>query len=164
MESFNSSSFPVLMNREGEGEDAVFSLKDGWDSKWLDTALEFDPDWEVETLSAPEFISGVCAGQNFPKMVHSKTWRHEIIPQLIPLDTDLAGYLRYDAIKQVITDHPQHGGCRQELQRGGGLHQATILSRNFSPPDWCVIWWTSTSGPGSRRSTCPASSPPGSPA
>ena len=86
-----------LMNREGEGEDAVFSLKEGWDSKWLDTALEFQPDWEVETLSAPEFISGVCAGQNFPKILYSKTWHHEIIPQLItlagvldsvPLDTD----------------------------------------------------------------------------
>ena len=80
MESFNSSSFTVLMNREGEGEDAVFSLKEGWDSKWLDTALEFQPDWEVETLSAPEFISGVCAGQNFP---YSNTWHHEILSQFL---------------------------------------------------------------------------------
>ena len=88
-----------LMNREGEGEDAVFSLKSGWDSKWLDTALELHPgDWEtVETLTAAQFISGVCASQNFPKILYSKTWHHEILPQLItlagglssvPLDTD----------------------------------------------------------------------------
>ena len=80
MESFNSSSFPVLMNREGEGEDAVFSLKEGLDNKLLDTALEFQPDWEVETLSAPEFLSVVCAGQNFP---YSKTCHHKILSQFL---------------------------------------------------------------------------------
>ena len=84
-----------LMNRDGE--DAVFTMKEGWDTNWLDTALELHPDWQVETLSAADFISGVCASQNFPKILYSKTWHHEILPQLItlagvlssvPLDTD----------------------------------------------------------------------------
>ena len=84
-----------LMNRGGE--DAVFTMKEGWDTNWLDTALELHPDWQVETLSAADFISGVCASQNFPKILYSKETHHEIIPQLItlagvldsvPLDTD----------------------------------------------------------------------------
>ena len=84
-----------LINRGGE--DAVFSLKEGWDSLWLDTALEFDPDWEILNLSASDFISGVCAAMKFPKILYSKETHHEILPQLItlagvldsvPLDTD----------------------------------------------------------------------------
>ena len=103
MESFNSSSFPVLMNREGEGEDAVFSLKEGLDNKLLDTALEFQPDWEVETLSVPEFISGVCAGQNFP---YSKTWHHEILSQFL-LQTSYSALWSAGKLPLYLFCHPE---------------------------------------------------------
>ena len=40
-----------LMNRKdetnaGEDEIAVYTLKDGWDVEWLETAMEQDPSWE----------------------------------------------------------------------------------------------------------------------
>ena len=36
------------MNRKNEENDnAVYTIKEGWDQQWLDTAIDYDPDWEV---------------------------------------------------------------------------------------------------------------------
>ena len=89
-----------LMNRKDEtnaGEIAVYTLKDGWDVEWLETAMEQDPSWEQTVLPNKQFVNKVCAARNFPKLLYSKELHHEIIPQLItiagvldavPLDVD----------------------------------------------------------------------------
>ena len=89
-----------LMNRKDEtnaGEIAVYTLKDGWDVEWLETAMEQDPSWEQTVLPNKQFVNEVCAARNFPKLLYSKELHHEIIPQLItiagvldavPLDVD----------------------------------------------------------------------------
>ena len=86
-----------LINRGEEGGDVVFTLKEGWDTQWFETALEYDPSLEPESLSSQVFLETVCSSYNFPKIIYSKELHHEIIPQLIslagvlsavPLDTD----------------------------------------------------------------------------
>jgi len=89
-----------LINRPQEGQEeetAVYTLKDGWDLEWLDTALEQDPGWNVINIDKDPFLNYVCATKNFSKLIYSKERHHEIIPQLItlagvldavPLDTD----------------------------------------------------------------------------
>jgi hypothetical protein len=78
-----------LMNRNngstGEEETAVFTIKESWDLLWLETAQEQDPGWELLTIPSSEFLSEVCAQQNFPKLLYSKELHHEIIPQLITI-------------------------------------------------------------------------------
>ena len=78
-----------LMNRKqetpGEDDSAVYTIKDSWDLKWLDTALEQDPDWEVLSLPSAQFLAEVCAEKNFAKLLYSKERHHEIIPQLITI-------------------------------------------------------------------------------
>ena len=74
------------MNRkDGENDDAVYSIKEGWDQNWLETALEFDPDWEVLSLSINEFLVDVCEKENYPKILYSKSNHHEIVPQIITM-------------------------------------------------------------------------------
>merc|ERR1719309_1308810 len=36
-----------LMNRDEEGDVAVYTVKEGWDQEWLDTELEQDPGWDI---------------------------------------------------------------------------------------------------------------------
>ena len=36
-----------LMNRDEEGAAAVYTVKEGWDQEWMDTALEQDLGWDV---------------------------------------------------------------------------------------------------------------------
>ena len=82
-----------LMNRKDEttttsveeDEIAVYTLKEGWDVEWLETAMEQDPTWEQTVLPKEQFINEVCAARNFPKLLYSKDLHHEIIPQLITL-------------------------------------------------------------------------------
>ena len=92
-----------LINRKSSnGEDmleetAVYTLKGSWDQEWLDTTLEYDPDWILFPLTIEEFLSDVCEREQFPKILYSKSAHHEVIPQIItvagvlnavPLDTD----------------------------------------------------------------------------
>ena len=79
-----------LMNRKEnqtieEDEIAVYTLKEGWDVEWLETAMEQDPTWEQVVVPNKQFVNEVCAARNFPKMLYSKELHHEIIPQLITL-------------------------------------------------------------------------------
>ena len=79
-----------LMNRKEnqtieEDEVAVYTLKEGWDVEWLETAMEQDPTWEQVVVPNKQFLNEVCAARNFPKMLYSKELHHEIIPQLITL-------------------------------------------------------------------------------
>ena len=52
-----------LMNRaeDGEGEEAeaVFTMKDGWDAEWLDTATEMDPDLEPSPIAWYDYLEEV---------------------------------------------------------------------------------------------------------
>ena len=51
------------MNRaqDGEGKEAevVYTMKDGWDAEWLETALEMDPDLEPTHISWYSFLEEV---------------------------------------------------------------------------------------------------------
>ena len=39
------------MNRKnGENDNAVYTIKENWDQQWLDTAIDYDPDWEVVSV------------------------------------------------------------------------------------------------------------------
>ena len=52
-----------LMNRaqDGEGEESevVFTMKDGWDAEWLETATEMDPDLVTAPISWYSFLEEV---------------------------------------------------------------------------------------------------------
>merc|ERR1719348_690674 len=86
-----------LINRDVDGEESVFTVREGWDAEWLDTAMDLDNSLEPVYVSASEFLTDYCALENYPKILYSKETHHEIIPQLItlagvldsvPLDTD----------------------------------------------------------------------------
>ena len=39
------------MNQKNEENDnAVYTIKENWDQQWLDTAIDYDPDWEVVSV------------------------------------------------------------------------------------------------------------------
>ena len=74
------------MNRKnGENDNAVYTIKEGWDQNWLETTLEYNPEWDVSFLSINEFIIDVCEKENYPKILYSTSMQHEIIPQIITL-------------------------------------------------------------------------------
>ena len=74
------------MNRnDGENENAVYTIKEGWDQQWLDTAVEYDQHWEISFLSIDEFILDVCEKEKYPKILYSALRQHEIIPQIITI-------------------------------------------------------------------------------
>ena len=99
-EKFAVLSCQGLMNRNigTEPEEiAVYTIKESWDQLWLETAVDYDSEWELLPLTIDEYLSDVCEKENFPKILYSKTTHHEVIPQLItvagvldavPLDTD----------------------------------------------------------------------------
>ena len=51
------------MNRAEDGEggeaEAVFTMKDGWDAEWLDTATEMDPDLEPAPITWYTYLEEV---------------------------------------------------------------------------------------------------------
>ena len=48
-----------LMNRKNEENDnAVYTIKEGWDQQWLDTAIDYDPDWEVVSVRLWSLFNG----------------------------------------------------------------------------------------------------------
>ena len=52
-----------LMNRNtgtDPEEVVVYTIRESWDKLWLETALEYDPEWEMVTLSIDEYLSDVC--------------------------------------------------------------------------------------------------------
>ena len=76
--------FLLFLHREGN-DNGVFTLKESWDDQWLTTALELEPDWNIDIITASDFISGACAGQGFKKILYNSSDHHEVIPQLITL-------------------------------------------------------------------------------
>ena len=60
------------MLQEGS-EEAVFTLKEGWDTEWLDTALEADPELEAgEAMASGQFLTEVCGTRGFSRILYSK--------------------------------------------------------------------------------------------
>ena len=60
------------MLQEGS-EEAVFTLKEGWDTEWLDTALEADPELEAgEAMASGQFLTEVCGARGFSRILYSK--------------------------------------------------------------------------------------------
>ena len=61
------------MNRAEDGEDGdvdvVFTIKEGWDAEWLETAQEMDPDLEPAPVNWYNFLEEV----NYPTFQLSKT-------------------------------------------------------------------------------------------
>ena len=51
------------MNRAEDGEggdvDVVFTIKEGWDAEWLETAQEMDPDLEPAPVNWYNFLEEV---------------------------------------------------------------------------------------------------------
>jgi len=75
-----------LINRDtAEDVETVFTLREGWDEQWLETALEYDPDLVPVNWLAEAFLNDVCGQFSFNKLLYNKTVHHEIIPQLITL-------------------------------------------------------------------------------
>jgi len=77
-----------LMNRNTDTqpeEVAVYTIKDSWDELWLGTALDFDPEWDLQNLTIAEYLGDVCEKEQFAKIIYSKTVHHELIPQIITL-------------------------------------------------------------------------------
>ena len=69
----------------------MFTLKEGWDTEWLDTALEADPELEAgEAMASGQFLTEVCGARGFSRILYSKE-------HLILLPT-----------VQYILDHDQH--------------------------------------------------------
>ena len=67
------------MLQEGS-EEAVFTLKEGWDTEWLDTALEADPELEAgEAMASGQFLTEVCGARGFSRILYSK--EHPILCQ-----------------------------------------------------------------------------------
>ena len=51
----------------------MFTLKEGWDTEWLDTALEADPELEArETMASGQFLTEVCGTRGFSRILYSK--------------------------------------------------------------------------------------------
>ena len=51
----------------------MFTLKEGWDTEWLDTALEADPGMEAgETMASGQFLTEVCGARGFSRILYSK--------------------------------------------------------------------------------------------
>ena len=50
-----------LMNRapDGEGVEAVFTISQGWDAEWLETAVDMDPDLEPTPINWYNFLEEV---------------------------------------------------------------------------------------------------------
>ena len=97
-----------LINR-GDTEH-VFTLKEGWDEKWLSTAEEYDPDLEPMEVPSYEFINDICGSRNFSKMHYNSQDHHVMIPQLITL----AGVL--DAVPLATNDEMDKYPGWQEQQ------------------------------------------------
>merc|ERR1719167_321439 len=105
-----------LMNRntshqeEAWTETAVYTIKESWDQEWLDTSVEYDTSWTTFDLSIEAFLSDICAKQNFPKILYSKSIHHETIPQIITVAGALSGVpLDIDTdMDEIISwiDHP----------------------------------------------------------
>ena len=77
-----------LMNRNTDTdpeEVVVYTIRESWDKLWLETALEYDPEWEMVTLSIDEYLFDVCEKEKFPKIIYSKETHHEVIPEIITI-------------------------------------------------------------------------------
>ena len=66
-------------------EVTVYTIKESWDKLQLETTLEYDPEWELLTLSSDEYLSDVCEKENFPKIIYSKETQHKVIPEIITI-------------------------------------------------------------------------------
>ena len=87
-EKFAVLSCQGLMNRvdhKRQEEVAVYTIKESWDQLWLDTALTYDPDWNVTTVSIEEYVSDICEKENFSRIFYSKSMHHEVIPQIVTI-------------------------------------------------------------------------------
>ena len=110
------------MNRKnGENDDAVYTIKEGWDQNWLDTTLEYNPEWDFSILSIDEFLLDVCEKENYPKILFDKYSQHEIIPQIITI-AGTAWHARYIGDEVAIAKEEYCAGrfC------AGGLPQHSI--------------------------------------
>ena len=74
----HSSCFPLvsiqgLMNRAQDGEggeaEAVFTMKDGWDAEWLNTATEMDPDLEPNPITWYTYLEEVICTLVFLNLI-----------------------------------------------------------------------------------------------
>ena len=59
--SFFSKISPILNRKNEENDNAVYTIKENWDQQWLDTAIDYDPDWEVVSVRLWSFL---MLGQN----------------------------------------------------------------------------------------------------
>merc|ERR1719348_860190 len=142
-----------LINRDVDGEESVFTIREGWDAEWLDTAMDLDNGLEPVYVSASEFLTDYCALENYPKILYSKETHHEIIPQLItlagvldavPLDVDsgldqLPSWLDHPVVfdaREVFTQVSEHIATEFVFDNYGHLTTGvSMMNPGWKQPD-----------------------------
>ena len=99
------------MLQEGS-EEAVFTLKEGWDTEWLDTALEADPELEAgEAMASEQFLTEVCGTRGFSRILYSK--EHLILCQ----QCDILDHAMTDIAPKYPQLGPSMSVCRARITR-----------------------------------------------